>query len=254
MIGQKGRLSGGPEQAKGRAGHILFSAPFAYTESMKAQDRRRGKRWKKRLIILAGVLLALFCYAVFVVNPYVLSVSSVQAEAETVASVNLALYESLQSCDYEDLVTIRFDDADRVTFLSYNSFSVNRLAYSSALAVQERLLTDEVSVRVPAGVFTGIGLLSDLGWQVRIPVRPVGAPVCRFVSEFGSAGINQTLHAVYLEVETEMRLILPLMSRPMTVSHRLLVAESVIVGEIPEVFVQLMGEGSGSESALDLLP
>ena len=51
-----------------------------------------------------------------------------------------------------------------------------------------------------------------------------------------------------------MRLILPLMSRPLTVSHRLLVAESVIVGEIPEVFLQLMGEGSGSESALDLLP
>lgn len=208
-------------------------------------------RFRKPLLIAGAMVVLVLAYTVFVVNPYVLSVSLAQAEAETVAAVNQALYDALQSCDYEDLVDIRFDDADRVTYLSYNGFSVNRLAYSAALAVREKLLEDEVFVSLPAGVFTGIGLLSDFGWQVSVPVRPVGAPSCRFISEFRSAGINQTLHAIYLEVETEMKLILPLMSEPVAMSHRLLVAESVLVGEIPDVFLQLMGN---SEPALDLLP
>ena len=206
--------------------------------------------------VLAG-LTALIWVAASQMKPILTSLATSRVSNAVTQVVTNAVNESIDSgeIDYDSLVSFEKDNEGRVTAVRSNMGEFNRLQSSILHQVLEEIAQmDTRELSIPLGSLTGSALLAGRGPRISVRMQSVGSSTAYLSNEFSSAGINQTLHAVYLEVETELRLILPLMSRPLTVSHRLLVAESVIVGEIPEVFLQLMGEGSGSESALDLLP
>ena len=87
-------------------------------------------------------------------------------------------------------------------------------------------------------------LLAGSGPSVRVKIVPAGAVTTEFVSEFSSAGINQTRHRIFLQVHTTVQMIIPTGTQSAAVSAHVPVAESIIVGDVPQSFVDvLMGEG-----------
>ena len=68
-------------------------------------------------------------------------------------------------------------------------------------------------------------------------ILPVGAVHTSFQSEFESAGINQTRHKVYLQLSASIRIVIPTGAKTTNVTANMLVAESIIVGKVPESFV-----------------
>ncbi|MCQ2400144.1 MAG: sporulation protein YunB, partial [Clostridia bacterium] len=92
-------------------------------------------------------------------------------------------------------------------------------------------------IPVPIGSFTGIGILSGLGSEIKIPVASVQNVVCEFSSEFTSKGINQTLHRVYLTVTATCNVILPSKNKETVSETDILLCENLIIGEIPSVYL-----------------
>lgn len=79
---------------------------------------------------------------------------------------------------------------------------------------------------------------------------PIGNVLCKFSSKFTSAGINQTLHSIFVDVQTSVSIILPTRTVQVGGSSQVLIAESVIVGKVPDVYLNgnIFGEG------FDLVP
>ena len=225
-----------------------------YTKQYKYKSKK--KKSKKALLIALGIFAAVLTVVIIYfqtnVNRVLISVSEATVQKMTATAVNEAVFLTMENgAAYENLVTIERNEAGDVVALTSDSLKINSLARRTASVAQNNL-TDlsEAGVRIPLGAFTGIEILAGVGPSVTVKIVPIGNVVCRFTSQFTSAGVNQTLHSVYLDVLTEMNIILP--SRSLTVqgSSQVLIAESVIVGKVPEIY--LNGDIFGGR--FDLVP
>ena len=90
---------------------------------------------------------------------------------------------------------------------------------------------------VPLGAALGLTLLAGSGPRIPISIVPVGSVQTDFETEFEACGINQTRHKVYLQLSASIRIVIPTGAKTTNVTANMLVAESIIVGKVPESFV-----------------
>ena len=84
------------------------------------------------------------------------------------------------------------------------------------------------------------------GPALRARALTVGTLSAEFESEFSSAGVNQTIHKIWLEVSVPMSVLLPGGGVEVTVQTRLAAAETVIVGQVPNTYLSLPGAWNSS--------
>ena len=82
-----------------------------------------------------------------------------------------------------------------------------------------------------------LALLAGSGPRIPISIVPVGSVQTDFETEFEACGINQTRHKVYLQLSASIRIVIPTGAKTTNVTANMLVAESIIVGKVPESFV-----------------
>ena len=204
--------------------------------------KRKGS--KKRLWIFLGVLLAILIFIIVFFQTTV--------QAMTTTAVNDAVFQTMENTSsYEDLVSIERNNAGDIVAITSDSLKINSLARRTASVAQKNL--SELSaggVRIPLGAFSGIEILAGTGPRVNVKIVPIGNILCKFSSKFTSAGINQTLHSIFVDVQTSVSIILPTRTVQVGGSSQVLIAESVIVGKVPDVYLNgnIFGEG------FDLVP
>ena len=91
------------------------------------------------------------------------------------------------------------------------------------------------------GSFSGFKLLAGRGPGVKIRISSIGNVETDLRSEFTSQGINQTLHRVFLQVDCEVSVLTPFKDISKKIANQVLLAESVIVGNIPDTYYNLEG-------------
>jgi len=127
----------------------------------------------------------------------------------------------------------------KITLIEANTVKINNISNMIERITLAHLV--EISrnpIEIPLGAFTGISLFSGMGPPVLIDIFPYGEVGCKFLSQFISAGINQTQHKIYVEVQTKINVVLPLKTISVTMTNEVLVCESVIIGEIPETYLK----------------
>jgi sporulation protein YunB len=150
-----------------------------------------------------------------------------------VAAVNDAVNSG--SISYDALVSLEKDDMGRITALRSNISEVNRLQSIIADDILQRLgevSTSELSI--PIGTLTGSALLAGRGPSIHVRMQAVGSTSASFRNGFTSAGINQTKHQILLHVDVYMSILLPGFTTSTRVSNEISVAETVIVGSVPD--------------------
>lgn len=139
---------------------------------------------------------------------------------------------------YSDLVDIKTDSSGNVGMIITDSYAVNKLAATAAKKaydyVSEKI---EKGVEVPLGAFTGIRLISVFGAKVRMKVISVASVKCDFVSEFAQAGINQTRHSLYLNINCVVNVVTKTKTKKINDKITVLVFDNLIVGKVPNVVV-----------------
>lgn len=159
------------------------------------------------------------------------------------AAVDNCLQEN--NLNYADFVTVETDAAGKVTSLTSNTAANSRFKRQVVDAVVRQLSAiDSADLGVPLGSLTEHPLLSGVGPCVRVKVDSVGDVTAGYVNTFDAAGVNQTVHRVCLEIKATMRLFLPGEILPVSVSSSVCVAETVIVGETPDTYLN-MEKGTG---------
>lgn len=203
-------------------------------------------------IILVTILA--FSLAYFKSNIVPVLYSTCDAEVRVLGTncINEATFIVVnEEYDYNDLFTVTNDDNNNVTMIVANSVKINRMARDIAMLVQTNL--DEIGdyqVTIPAGTFTGLSLLIGLGTPISISITPIGTAYCDFVSEFVSAGINQTVHKIYIDIYVNLLVALPVEDLDITIKSEILICENLIVGAVPNTYLTM----GSNISSINLVP
>ena len=205
----------------------------------KYSRRVRRRRFLRRALLLLLLLLALFLLIDRNFRPLVFSLAEARSAAMASQVLSGALAEAIgDGVTYEDLMDVKMDQSGQVALLSANTMAMNRLATRAGDAALRRLnnMSSE-RVTVPLGAVLGTTLFSGSGPGVPVSIVPIGSIFTDFATEFEACGINQTRHKVYLQVTANIRIVIPTGAKTTQVSANMLVAESIIVGRVPEGFV-----------------
>ena len=215
------------------------------------ENRRRAVLWGCAALLAAAVLAVVLIVTEVNLRPIILNTAESRVRAIALDAVNSAIARNLDHVTYEDLITVSRDNAGRVTLLQANTVNMNRISTQTALTAQQYIADiGEQSLRISVGSATGNPLLAGRGPEFVIKVIPVGAVSTEFVTEFQSAGINQTRHKVYIRIKAVMRVVIPTGARQVEVLSQVPVAETVIVGQVPQSYVNV----ESTEDMLNLLP
>ena len=74
-----------------------------------------------------------------------------------------------------------------------------------------------------------------------VKIMPVGTVNTEYKTEFISTGINQTRHRVFLEIKSKMTIVAPFTNKTVEVVNNVDVAETVLIGDVPDTFYNLQG-------------
>lgn len=151
--------------------------------------------------------------------------------------------------DYKSLVSISTDKDGQINMLMTDSYKVNLMA--SSVATNAYRYLDEYTksgVDVPICAFTGIRLISGFGNKIKMQLITVSSVKCEIISDFKQAGINQTRHSLYANVICTVTLITKTSSKNVSDKISILIYDNLIIGKVPEVFVNSQVIGTASEN------
>lgn len=208
--------------------------------SLGNRRARRGRRHP--IFVLFLLALALLLVFNFQLHPSLASMATAAAERRAVSLVAAAFSAEIaeESVAYSELIAIAYRDGGYVASVSLNMARLNAVRNRLLLAVVEGLsATDVLTVRLPIGTVLGGDLFSGRGPNLEMRVLLAQGTVAYMESEFYDVGINQSLHRVLFTVEVRMTVMLPTRPVTLTVKERYPVAETVIVGEVPDAYTEI---------------
>ena len=203
---------------------------------LRFTGRQRVLIW---LTVIFTLLLALTVAVVLHMKPVVVDLATARTSNAVNRIVVAAVNDAVDSgrIDYEQLVDFDKDAEGHVTALRSNMAAFNRLQASIADDILQRMVeVSSTDLAIPIGTLTGSPLLAGRGPCLRVRMQSVGTATARFDNQFSSAGINQTRHRIILDVDVHVSILLPGLTTYTKVSNEISVAETVIVGGVPETY------------------
>ncbi len=189
------------------------------------------------LLLAAGLLWSLVRVVVYVRD---LSSAMAMSDAEdiVVGTINEAVIDILRSGDYgyDYFVTQDKDQAGNIVSLDTNMSRVN--AFSSQLLYEVAKLDREaIPIHIPMGNLAGSSLLLSKGPNLEIEMIMLTSARIEFQSQMQAAGINQTEHRLVLRVVVDIDVLVPWGRISSQVVREVIIAETVIVGNVPNMYV-----------------
>lgn len=215
---------------------------YCHAHNIKKRKKIKGKT-KLRialLVILSFIILCIFYYFK-VVCPIVIRLSEekIRSVATTAISETVGDVMSNENLTYNDLVHITYSSTNNIELIEVDTVEVNIVIRQITEGVQNKFDTlGKEGINIALGTFTGIPFLYGIGPDISVKLVPVGTINTKVTSNFISSGINQTLHRLYFTVTGTIGMILPAQTQNFVTELEVLICESVIVGEIPDVYLQ----------------
>ena len=203
---------------------------------LRLTGRQRAGIW---LTLLALALLAAAVSLLWHLKPVMTSMATARVSNTVNRIVSAAVNEAVADgeIDYQNFVIFDKDDTGHITALRSNVAEVNRMQGRIADEILARLAEVSTSeLEIPLGTLTGSALLAGRGPNLHVRMQAVGSASATFRNQFTAAGINQTRHQIFLDVDVYMSILLPGMKTSTKVSNEIAVAETVIVGGVPDTY------------------
>ncbi len=206
---------------------------------MKRHRNRKRKNFAKPLIVTSIVIFA----AAFLIRMEfsVRKSAGIQAENAARLAADRIIAESVSDViekneyTYSDFAAVLYDESGRAASVEALTVNINRVQAELSEEINRRFAENsDATAKIAMGSLSGSYLLSGRGPMIKIQVCPVGKATVSLKSAFDSAGINQTRHRIYAEVSAELISSLPIYSFETTENFELLIAETIIVGDVPE--------------------
>ena len=176
--------------------------------------------------------------------PLLRAAARTQTENQIIAVMERAVTQQLEQMElnYSDLVSLNRLPDGAITAVTTDMAAINRLRSALAGELLSKLSQiDRRDIAVPVGNLSKSELLWGRGPTIKIRAISLESPRAEFESEFIAGGLNQTLHQLWITLWVPASVLLPGEELEFNVQTRLCVAETVIIGEIPNVIQKANG-------------
>ena len=157
------------------------------------------------------------------------------------ASINDKINEKMSEgqYDYNYFVTLQKDDSGNITAISANMARINTLSSEILQEVIAATNNGMEDIEIPLGNLLGSNLLMGRGPDIPVKIIMLTSSYADFRNEIESAGINQVKHQIILEVRVQIDVMLPWEVQSTEVLSEVLIAETVLVGKVPDTYLNL---------------
>lgn len=201
--------------------------------------KKRNKRKRPLFLLFTTLFLAIFFALYSASNKMLIEIGT----ASYTGVLSTATYYSIEKTvdsgfEYSKLIKVDKDESGKITMITTDAYKFNDLTSKLADGVGY-YLSKYISegVEIPLGVFTGIRLIAGYGDKIKMPLIAINSVKCDVFSVFESAGINQTRHALYLEVTPDVAIVTRLSTKKVVDKIKVLLYDNLIVGEVPNVYM-----------------
>ena len=205
-------------------------------------------RFLKRLIVLIVLLSIVAGFGVFMFRrryqQVILHLAETQVKNATSDLINDAIDRQIEigNIHYDRIVYFEKDLEGRITALKTNMSEVNRLKTDILNLINDEILAvDTADLGVPIGSLFMPEFLSGRGPSIPVQILSIRNSDASFHSHFSEAGINQTLQQITMDVSVDVAVLVLGETDSFTVSSQVVVAETIIVGDVPDTFLQTGG-------------
>lgn len=212
---------------------IKIFKPRKYKFNSKHEDK--SKFFYFLIIIMIALIICLIIYNS--IDPIFENLALKEAKGIATRITNEESTRAIVGYTYEDLFTIERDSTGNIQMINANILKMNLLTSDIASFIQNSLdNTDYSKVKLSIGSITGIKMLSGVGPRINLKISSAGDVETDLRSEFVSQGINQTLHRIYLQINSRVTILTPIKTLQEEISNQVLLAEHVIIGQIPSTY------------------
>jgi sporulation protein YunB len=203
--------------------------------------RQRAGTWKVIPLFIAIVSMLLLAIFEYQIKPSLIAIAEAKARIFAIEAITDAVEtEIVQKTNYQDLMYVHMDNLNRPVLIQPDTIEISRVVARTTGCIQERLRgLEKEEIRIPLGQLSGSNIMASLGPKIRIGIVPLGTVTINMINNLEEAGINQTLHKILFDINTKVRVVIPLATEEIEVSHQVLLAQTVIVGQVPDSFLQL---------------
>lgn len=197
------------------------------------------RRW---ITVIIGLILVAAGSAVLIKDAFGDNIEAA-AEAMAVNIVGTKINKSLKEGFYDEsmgepILRVERDSEGNIQYVEPDSRVINKLLLSFTQNLEESYsLSDMEEHEVNLGVLTGSRILSQLPLYITIKVQPLSLTKFQYETEFETAGINQTRYYVYCTVTSQVHILAPFTDKVSEINRRILLAEAIIVGKVPDSYV-----------------
>lgn len=144
---------------------------------------------------------------------------------------------------YDRIVYFEKDLEGKITALKTNMTEINRLKTDILNIINDEILSLDTShLGIPVGSLFLPEFFSGRGPSIPVRILSIRNSDASFASDFTQAGINQTLHQLTMEVSVDVAVLVLAEINSFTVTSQVVVAQTVIVGDVPGTFLQTGGD------------
>ena len=205
-------------------------------------------RWfRKLLLIILALLLGAFGVFYVIRHKYdvvIRQLAEVQIRNSTSDLTNDAIAKQIENGNiaYDRIVYFEKDLDGRITALKTNIGEVNRLKSDILNIINDEILAlDSTDIGIPLGSLFLPEFISGKGPEIPVHIIAIRNSDATFISHFSEAGINQTLHQVTMVVSVDVAVLVLGKTDTFTMTSEVVIAETVIVGAVPDTFLQSGG-------------
>ena len=205
-------------------------------------------RWIKKQLIRAIVILTvlLACFLAFrgKYRAVIGELAQTQVKNTTSDLTNDAIAKQIAAgnIQYDRIIYFEKDLEGRITALKTNMSEVNRLKTDILNIINDEILAlDHSDIGIPLGSLFLPEFLSGKGPSIPVHILSIRNSDAEFLSDLTQAGINQTLHKLIMEVSVDVSVLILGQTGSFTITSEVVVAETVIVGQVPDTFLQTGG-------------
>ncbi len=206
------------------------------------QRRELNNRSFFVICALIAILLAINIVINISLRPVIFDMAREHASVKIYELINDAVYGVMddENMGYSQFVTLVYNNAGFVTSCEYDYTLVNRIK----ITCQSKLINELESIssaklKIPIGNAFGDINAQGKGAKIRVKLQSASVPKIEIISLFETCGINQTKHEIRLRITVDASVYLPPKKSGFSCTQEYVIAQTIIVGDIPEGYAVL---------------
>lgn len=206
--------------------------------------RYRWRRFLRRLTFLLILVIALLVVLRYKYDSAIIGLAETQVRNATSDLINDAIDKQIEqgNVQYDRIVYFEKDLDGRITALKTNMSEVNRLKTNTLNIINDEILQMDTSdIGIPLGSLFFPELFSGRGPAFPVSILSIRNSDASFSSDFVEAGINQTLHQLNMQISVDIAVLVLGQTNYFTIASQVVIAETIIVGQVPETLLQTGG-------------